>query len=110
MASGDADEPLNVYRVVPVAPPSDRRWDDASGNGEVVVAVRTPGDARLVAAGSELDFMENDAAPVEDVAWAAATALRSGRRSAMRKLLVGPFTCPALQSESGPPGRATSDV
>ncbi len=60
-------EALNIYRLVPVAPPEDARWHNAPERREVTVAARTAGDARIVAAGSELDYMEVDAAPGEDV-------------------------------------------
>lgn len=59
------DTPLNVYRLVPTAEPDDPRWDNSPGYGEVVVAARTSGDARIVASSRELDFMEIDAAPAE---------------------------------------------
>ena len=76
-ASGETGEPLNVYRLIPVAAPGDPRWKNAYWQGEVVVAARTPGDARVVAAGRELDFMEIDAAPAEDVTTSSASAFRS---------------------------------
>jgi hypothetical protein len=76
-AAATTGEPLNVYRLVPTAAPDDPRWANAPNKGEVVVAARTSGDARLVAAGRELDFMEVDAAPAEDVTTAQASAYRS---------------------------------
>jgi hypothetical protein len=63
----DDGEELNVYRLVPIAPPNDARWQQTPHAGEVVVAARTAGDARIVAAGAELDFMEVEAVPAEDV-------------------------------------------
>jgi hypothetical protein len=60
-------ELLNVYRLVPIAGANDPRWDNSPYQGEVVVAARTTGDARVVAAERELDFMEVDSAPAEDV-------------------------------------------
>lgn len=60
-------EPLNIYRLVPVAPENDSRWHDAPEIGEFLVAARTPGDARIVAAGAEFDFTEVRALPGEDV-------------------------------------------
>ncbi|MGO7565494.1 hypothetical protein ACC754_41555, partial [Rhizobium johnstonii] len=67
-ASPDAGgEMLNIYRLEPIAATDDPRWDNSPGHGTVVVAARTPGDARIVAAARELDFMEVDAAPAEDV-------------------------------------------
>ncbi len=77
VASADFREPLNVYRLVPIAAPNDPRWENAPPQGEVVVAARTAGDARIVAAGRELDFMDIDAAPAEDVTTAHASAFRS---------------------------------
>lgn len=60
-------ELLNIYRLVPVAPPNDARWHNAQDVREILVAARTPGDARLVAAGVEFDFTEVGALPGEDV-------------------------------------------
>lgn len=77
VASGDFGEPLNIYRLVPVAAPDDPRWQNAPTQGEVIVAARTTGDAKIVAAGRELDFMEIDAAPADDVTTAPASAFRS---------------------------------
>ncbi|MCA2406452.1 hypothetical protein [Rhizobium leguminosarum] len=74
-ASPDAGgEMLNIYRLEPIAEPDDPRWDNSPGHGIVVVAARTPGDARIVAAAGELDFMEVDAAPAEDVTTVNASA------------------------------------
>lgn len=68
--------PLSVYRLVPIAAPSDPRWQNSLNQGEVVVAARTAGDARVVAAGCELDYMEVDAAPAEGVSTLDASAFR----------------------------------
>ncbi|MCB5203826.1 hypothetical protein LH464_15240 [Neorhizobium sp. T786] len=77
IASGSTPgEILNVYRLVPVAPSTDFRWDQAPSMGEIVVAARTAGDARIVAAGRELDFQEIDALPAEDVTTRHASAFR----------------------------------
>jgi hypothetical protein len=77
LASGtDKDELLNVYRLVPVAPQNDARWEKAPSMGEIIVAARTAGDARIVAAGRELDFLEVDALPGEDLTTAHASAFR----------------------------------
>jgi hypothetical protein len=43
------------------------------------VAARTPGDARIVASGRELDFMEVDSAPAEDVTTINASAFRDDK-------------------------------
>ena len=79
MAAGKEGEILNVYRLVPSAPPDDPRWDNAPSHGEIVVAARSAGDARIVAAGRELDIMEVDAAPAEDVTTANASAFRDDK-------------------------------
>ncbi|MDI7863117.1 hypothetical protein MRS76_14245 [Rhizobiaceae bacterium n13] len=102
LASSDvsAGEPLNVYALVPTAGPDDPRWNNSPYQGEVVVAARTAGDARIVAAARELDFMEVDAAPAEGVTTAHASAFRSdklytvveiehGRTGLQRGLLAG---------------------
>ncbi len=77
--AGDGFETLNVYRLVPIAKFDDPRWDNATDHGEVVVAARTAGDARIVAAARELDFMEIDAAPAEDVTTSNASAFRDDK-------------------------------
>jgi hypothetical protein len=71
------DELLNIYRLEPIAAPDDPRWDNAPGHGVVTVAARSSGDARLVAASQELDYMEIDAKPAEDVTTGMASAFRS---------------------------------
>ncbi|MEF0942188.1 hypothetical protein [Rhizobium sp. BR 362] len=93
-------EPLNVYRLVPIAAPDDPNWQNAPSHGEIVVAARTAGDARIVAAARELDYMEVDSAPAEDVSTANASAFRSeklytvvelehGRHDLRRGILAG---------------------
>ncbi|QCL97993.1 hypothetical protein CFBP7129_25685 (plasmid) [Agrobacterium tumefaciens] len=72
----DTGESLNIYRLEPVAAPDDPRWQNAPAHGTVVVAARTAGDARVVAAGAELDFLEVDALPAEDVSTLNASAFR----------------------------------
>lgn len=72
----EAGEILNVYRLEPVAAPYDARWDQAPFLGTLTVAARTAGDARIVAAGAELDFQEIDALPAEDVSTRNASAFR----------------------------------
>jgi hypothetical protein len=74
---GSECERLNVYRLEPIAGRNDPRWDNSPYQGVVVVAARTSGDARIVAAERELDFMEIDAAPAEDVTTSNASAFRS---------------------------------
>jgi hypothetical protein len=98
--SSSVGEVLNIYRLVPLAAPDDPNWDNAPGYGEVVVAARTTGDARIVAASRELDFMEIDAAPAEGVITTHASAFRNeklytvieidrGRSDLRRGLLEG---------------------
>jgi hypothetical protein len=43
-----ADQPLHLYRLVPTASAEDPRWQNSPFQGEVLVAARTTGDARLV--------------------------------------------------------------
>lgn len=75
--TGTETELLNIYRLVPLAEANDPRWDNSPYQGEVVVAARTTGDARIVAAERELDFMEIDSAPAEGVTTINASAFRS---------------------------------
>jgi hypothetical protein len=70
-------ETLNIYRLEPTAAPTDPRWTNSPHQGVVVVAARTTGDARIVASQRELDFLEVDAAPAEDVSTSHASAFRS---------------------------------
>ncbi|MBY5315897.1 hypothetical protein GR210_15740 [Rhizobium leguminosarum] len=108
-ASPDAGgEMLNIYRLEPIAAPGDPRWDNSPGHGTVVVAARTPGDARIVAAARELDFMEVDAAPAEDVTTVNASAFRDDklytvieidrdRRDVKRGILDGAVTVDTIR-------------
>ena len=93
-------ELLNIYRLVPVAPANDARWNNTPEPREITVAARTAGDARIVAAGSELDYMEVEALPGEDVTTRHASIFRDekaytvieverGRRDLQRGLLQG---------------------
>jgi hypothetical protein len=70
-------EVLNIYRLVPLAAPDDPNWDNAPSHGEVLVAARTTGDARIVAASRELDFMEIDASPAGGVTTTHASSFRN---------------------------------
>jgi hypothetical protein len=72
-------EKLNLYRLEPIAAPDDPRWDNAPSHGILVVAARTSGDARIVASAAELDFMEVDAAPADDVTTINASAFRDDK-------------------------------
>ena len=83
------DEPLNVYRLEPIAAPNDPRWDNATNHGILIVAARTAGDARVVAASRELDFMEIDAAPAEDVTTSNASAFRDDKLYTVAELERG---------------------
>lgn len=79
ITSPDLGEKLSVYRLEPIAAADDPRWVNSPGHGTVLVAARTSGDARIVAAGNELDFMEVDAAPAEDVSTSNASAFRNDK-------------------------------
>jgi len=107
-AGGQLDGPLNIYRLIPIAAASDPRWQAAPSQGEVVVAARTAGDARIVAAGGELDFMDIDAAPAEGVSTASASPFRSeklytvveierGRTDLARGVLSGTISVANIQ-------------
>jgi hypothetical protein len=75
-AEGFAGEPLNIYRLEPTASIDDPRWQNAPPSGPITVAARTSGDARFVASSREVDFMEIDSAPAEDVTTVNASAFR----------------------------------
>ena len=107
-AGGTPGEALNVYRLEPCAADSDPRWANAPGHGVVVVAARTAGDARIVAAARELDFMEIDAAPAEDVTTSNASAFRDdklysvveverGRNDLVRGVLSGAISVATIK-------------
>ncbi len=72
----DPGEVLNIYRLVPVARQDDPRRDKSPDWQEITVAARTTGDARIVAAGAEVDFTDVDALPAEDVSTTFASAFR----------------------------------
>jgi hypothetical protein len=76
---GDLTEAMNIYRLEPIAAVDDPRWNNSANHGVVIVAARTSGDARIVASGRELDFMEIDAAPAEDVTTINASAFRDDK-------------------------------
>lgn len=75
----EAGEKLNIYRLTPIAEADDPRWELSPYQGEVLVAARTSGDARIVAAGRELDFMDVDVAPASGVSTTDASAFRSDK-------------------------------
>lgn len=106
------NDALNIYRLVPVAAPDDPRWDNSPNQGEIVVAARTSGDARIVASARELDFMEVDAAPAEDVSTRNASAFRDdklytvieishGRRDVRRGILEGEVSLDVIYPVQG---------
>lgn len=70
-------EQLKLYRLVPIAAPSDPNWDNAQSQGEVVVRARSSGDARVVAAEAELDFTEIDALPGDGNSTTSSSAFRN---------------------------------
>ncbi|MFP3547033.1 hypothetical protein SB748_26800 [Rhizobium sp. SIMBA_035] len=101
-------ELLNVYRLSPIADPDDGRWGNAPWKGDVVVAARMSGDARVVAAGCEMDFMKQDALPAEDVTTGKASAFKSEKLytssfsgGGCRGLLRGTVDISALQCKGG---------
>lgn len=71
------EESLKLYRLVPVAAPNDPNWQNGKSHGEVLVAARSSGDARVVAAERELDFRDIDAAPAEDKTTVMASVFRN---------------------------------
>lgn len=75
-SGGEPGEILNIYRLVPKISSADGRVNNQHLPDNVVVAARTAGDARIVAAGRELDFLEVDAAPSEDVTTRHASVFR----------------------------------
>lgn len=101
-------EPLSIYRLEPIAAAGDPRWANSPNHGVVVVAARTSGDARIVAASRELDYMEVDSAPAEDVTTANASAFRDdklysvieverGRTDLRRGLLEGEISVDTIR-------------
>jgi hypothetical protein len=84
-------ETLNIYRLEPIAALGDPRWDNSPGHGTVTVAARTSGDARIVAASCELDFMEVDAAPADDVTTSNASAFRDDKLYTVTEIEHGRF-------------------
>lgn len=70
-------EQLKLYRLIPIAAETDTNWDLAPNQGEVVVRARSSGDARVVAAEAELDFMEIDALPGDGNSTTSSSAFRN---------------------------------
>lgn len=72
-------EQLKLYRLVPIAAASDTNWDLAPNQGVVVVRARSSGDARVVAAAAELDYLEIDALPADGNSTTSSSAFRNER-------------------------------
>jgi hypothetical protein len=70
-------EQLKLYRLVPIAAATDPNWDLAPNQGEVIVRARSSGDARVVAAEAELDYLEIDALPGDGNSTTSSSAFRS---------------------------------
>jgi len=70
-------EELKLFRLVPIASATDTNWDIAPDQGEVVVRARSSGDARVVAAEAELDYMEIDALPGDGNSTTSSSAFRN---------------------------------
>jgi hypothetical protein len=76
-ASLGHNETLGVYRLVPIAALNDHNWDLAPSWGNALVAARTTGDARVVAAAFECNFMKIKSASGESIATMGASAFRN---------------------------------
>lgn len=70
-------EQLKLYRLIPIASATDTNWNLAPNQGEVVVRARTSGDARVVAAEAELDYLEIDALPGDGNSTTSSSAFRN---------------------------------
>ncbi|MGJ7041003.1 hypothetical protein J2Y63_004275 [Shinella sp. BE166] len=70
-------EQLKLYRLIPIASATDTNWDLAPNQGEVVVRARSSGDARVVAAEAELDYLEIDALPADGNSTTSSSAFRN---------------------------------
>ncbi|MQB41498.1 hypothetical protein [Rhizobium sp. ICMP 5592] len=70
-------EMLGVYELVPIAAFNDPNWDIAPWRGKMLVAARTTGDARVVAAAFDGNFMKVKSMPGESVATMGASAFRN---------------------------------
>ncbi|MCD2178141.1 hypothetical protein [Rhizobium sp. C1] len=68
---------MHIYRLIPVAEADDPNWSLSPDQGEVIVRARTSGDARVVAAEAEADFLQHHAKPGEGVSTADASAFRN---------------------------------
>lgn len=77
MSNYSDTEELKLYRLVPIASATDTNWDLAPNQGKVVVRARSSGDARVVAAEAELDYMEIDALPGDGNSTTSSSAFRN---------------------------------
>lgn len=91
----DPDQ-LKLFRLVPIASATDTNWDIAPSQGEVVVRARSSGDARVVAAEAELDYMEIDALPGDGNSTTSSSAFRN------EKLYTVVDECSPSYSLNGP--------
>ena len=77
-ASGTGDATaLHLYRLTPSAQPHDPHWDIAPSHGVVIVRAISPADARIVAAESEIDFLDIEAKPGDGTTTDFASAFRN---------------------------------
>ena len=76
-------ETLGIYKLVPIAALNDHNWDIAPSRGNMIVAALTTGDARVVAAAFEVNFMKSNFTPGESV------ATMGAKRVPKRKTLHG---------------------
>tara|TARA_R110002020_G_scaffold109430_10_gene253073 strand:+ start:1004 stop:1357 length:354 start_codon:yes stop_codon:yes gene_type:complete len=70
---------LKLYRLTPSAQPDDPRWDNAPNHGEILVRALSPADARIVAAQSEVDFLDIGAKPGDGTTTDFASAFRDDK-------------------------------
>ena len=114
-ASGTADgTALHLYRLTPSAQPDDPHWDIAPSHGVVIVRAISPADARIVAAQSEIDFLDIAAKPGDGTTTDFASAFRNekmyhvsdepdGRHSSMgERGVIERVNFPADQGSAAP--------
>ncbi|MBU4531002.1 MAG: hypothetical protein KUA43_05575 [Hoeflea sp.] len=65
--------------MIPSAEPDDPRWDNAPCHGEIRVRALSPADARIVAAGAEIDFLDIGAKPGDGTTTDFASAFRDDK-------------------------------
>ncbi|WP_412050126.1 hypothetical protein ACK6D9_22030 [Hoeflea sp. Naph1] len=73
------DGDLKIYRLEPSARPDDPRWDNAPNHGVVRVRALSAADARIVAAGAGIDFLDIDAKPGDGTTTDFASAFRDDK-------------------------------